>query len=104
MLRIKALNNNHLRMIIKVAPVDADLNYIDISDVSNMSYLFSSLRFNGDISKWDVSNVKDMSNMFNFSNFNQDISMWNISKVVNYKALIANSKISNSHYCREENS
>jgi surface protein len=34
-----------------------------------------------DISKWDVSNVKDMSFMFTRSKFNGDISKWKVRKV-----------------------
>lgn len=43
--------------------------------------MFHDSVFNGDISRWNVSNVTDMSFMFIFSNFNRDISSWNISKV-----------------------
>lgn len=35
-------------------------------------------KFDGDISKWNVSNVKDMTNMFTLSKFNGDISKWNV--------------------------
>ena len=72
---------------------EVDLNFIDTSKITDMSYLFASPfpplfssdyfsgygfdNFNGNISKWDVSNVKDMSYMFldNFE-FNQPLNDW----------------------------
>lgn len=72
---------------------DADLNHIDVSEVTNMDSLFSChdsdlgtkySDLNPDISGWDVSNVVDMTNMFNrCSKFNGDLSRWDVSKVKN---------------------
>ena len=40
-----------------------------------------SFAFNGDISSLDVSNVTNMSFMFAYSPFNQDISSWTVNNV-----------------------
>ena len=60
---------------------NADLNDIDVSEITNMKNLFSHLYpKNIDISEWNVSNVTNFSNMFMLcSEFNCDLSKWDIS-------------------------
>ena len=41
-----------------------DLNFIDVSRIDDMSFLFAGSLFDGDISSWNVSRVKNMSHMF----------------------------------------
>ena len=59
----------------------------NVSNVTDMSYMFSNSSFNMDISSWDVSNVKDMSGMFAGSSFNMDIYSWNVSNVNNMNCM-----------------
>ena len=68
---------------------ETNLNYIDISKITDMSNLFDSGNYNKplnniDISKWDVSNVKNMQFMFDgYEKFNCDLSKWDVSNVEN---------------------
>jgi surface protein len=61
---------------------DADLNFIDTSLITDMSYLFGVGGFsigNIKIDQWDVSNVKNMSYMFiSCRKLNCDLSSWNV--------------------------
>lgn len=63
--QLKAL----IREAIKKDGYKCDLNFIDVSQVTDMSGMFSNSRFNGDISNWDVSSVTNMGGMFSKSCF-----------------------------------
>ena len=97
-------SNDNIKMVIefsvKALGNKANLNWIDTSNVTNMTELFSGAeysgqfnKFNGDISKWNVSNVTDMSSMFFLSNFNGDISRWDVSNVTDMTGIFVNSPI-----------
>nr|DAO66446.1 MAG TPA: protein of unknown function DUF285 [Caudoviricetes sp.] len=63
---------------------DADLNFIDTSEITDMSYLFvnyNTIR-NIKIDQWDTSNVSNMKGVFfGCRKFNCDLSRWNVSNV-----------------------
>ena len=62
-----------------------DISNWDVSSVNYMSYMFCCCYYlNPDVSNWDVSSVNYMSYMFAWcKKFNQDISSWNVSIVTN---------------------
>ncbi len=71
---------------------DGDISKWDVSRVKNMSSMFAGSTFNGDLSKWDVSKVENMNSMFSYSSFNSDISKWDVSRVKNMISMFYDSK------------
>ncbi|RIY39975.1 BspA family leucine-rich repeat surface protein, partial [Psittacicella hinzii] len=86
---------------LKVVGYEANLNFIDVSKISDLSGLFAKglkctniYKFNGDISQWDVSNVTNMLGLFLYSEFNGDISKWDVSNVTNMRSMFEGAKFS----------
>lgn len=50
--RVVVNTREELLAIVKSAAIDADLNYLDVSSVTDMTDMFKHSQFNGDISKW----------------------------------------------------
>ena len=67
---------------------DANLNHIDVSEVTDMENLFKDTNFCGIISKWDVSKVENMNCMFKgCKDFNCDLSRWNVCNVTSMREM-----------------
>tara|TARA_B110000483_G_scaffold110559_1_gene134594 strand:+ start:265 stop:636 length:372 start_codon:yes stop_codon:yes gene_type:complete len=75
-------NRYHLKSAVKGYPGNmkkyGNSSLWDVSNVTNMRWMFDKSKFNGDISLWDVSNVTDMTHMFYESQFKGDISNWTV--------------------------
>ena len=82
---------------------DADLNDIDTSKITDMSYIFGNHfhDFEGDISEWDVSNAESMRGMFDgCKKFNCDISGWDVSNVKDMSWMFAEAELFNQNLSR----
>ena len=69
-----------------------DLNWIDVSNIKDMTKLFFNINRPYNISKWDVSNVKHMWEMFEYSNCDWDIADWDVSNCIDFHGMFANTK------------
>ena len=71
-----------------ISSFNSYINDWNVSNVTNMFYMFSETSFNSDISNWDVSKVEDMTLMFSYAiDFNQSIGDWNVSSVTSMNAM-----------------
>lgn len=96
---------NIIHKLLKERGWNADLNDIDVSEVTNMSYLFDINKLGKaigkdnatlnkiEISQWDVSNVTNMEGMFYQQEyFNCDLSEWDVSNVETCQFMFASCK------------
>ena len=76
---------------------EINLNCIDTSAITDMSYLFGAFNniknINFNVSNWDVSNVENMNYMFfDCKNFDCDLSSWDVSNVEDMYEMFGNCK------------
>ncbi|WP_010182210.1 BspA family leucine-rich repeat surface protein [Aquimarina agarilytica] len=87
-------NITEMNYMFEKSTFNHDISMWDVSNVTNMEGMFFRSSFNQNIGNWDIQNVKDLSFMFTSSTFNQDISKWDTSNVTNITNLFYN----NAHF------
>ena len=97
---IKANDKDHLQQLIEIGQElfgnDGNFNWIDTSEITDMSDLFYDSDFNGHIELWDVSDVTNMAEMFNDAHeFNQPIGGWDVSNVTNMQQMFCEAELFN---------
>lgn len=65
----------------------------DVSHITDMRFLFSSLYLREDISGWDVSNVTNMYGMFKDSVVCTDINKWDVGNVTDMSYMFFNASV-----------
>ena len=88
--KVQPKNKEQLKQLINYAFKHNiyDLNFIDTSEITDMSNLFMNCECDIDVSNWDVSNVTNMLAMFYCCyDFNCDLSKWDVSNVTNMYSL-----------------
>lgn len=96
--------------------VTIDLNFIDVSKITDMSYVFNEAIswWNKDlviefedfqgfyllIDKWDTSNVTNMEGMFYDVEFRADLYDWNVRNVKNMSMMFNSCGLFDSNLCR----
>lgn len=80
-----------VREVIARDGAQCDLNWIDLSRVDSLNFVFQGTAFNGDISRWNTSHIGTMQALFKGCPFDGDISQWNMANVRMVENMFENS-------------
>lgn len=87
---------NMASMFSEAINANPDVSNWDVSNVTNMAFMFNLTTANPDVSKWDVSNVTTMVRMFNnATNANPDVSNWDVSSVTDMEFMFSQASSAN---------
>ena len=86
-LKIEYFKNKSLYAVFDASVYNQDLKEWDVSNVTNMEFMFANSKFNKVLNDWDVSNVTNMRGMFQNSDFASTISSWDVSNVTNMESM-----------------
>ena len=82
---VPVITSTSLAKYFEATKFNGELNYWDVSGVSNFSRMFRiASQFNQPLDLWDMSNATDLRTMFGGSLFNQNVNSWNVSNVTNF--------------------
>lgn len=75
---------------------NANMNWIDVSNITDFTYAFRGLKHTIDISRWNVSNAETMECMFRYSKFKGYIYDWDVRNVKNFSHMFSFSTFNNN--------
>jgi len=83
----KPADRHELYTIVHHCPYRMNLNWLDVSEMTNFKFMFIHCGFDGDISLWDTSNGISFEGTFCNSRFNGDISQWQFPKATDMRCM-----------------
>ena len=87
---VPTITSTSLALYFESTKFNGELNYWDVSGVSNFSRMFRLASFfNKPLDLWDMSSATNLQTMFAYSSFNQNINSWNVSNVTNFTNTLA---------------
>lgn len=85
---VRADSHEELRRVVKdcirTHGSGCDLNHIDVSGITDFTYIFFATDFHGDVSEWDVSQGNAFDSMFRDCPFDGDLSQWNMGSATSF--------------------
>ena len=86
---------NMYAAFLQVSNFNQPIDQWDVSNVTNMRFLFDQSGINQPINSWDVSSVTDMAGMFEGTSFNQPLDNWDMSAVTTLQVMFFNNFVFN---------